>query len=90
MINIIAFDFHSKMPQVEKTYYERIVDAMEHDVRYTFDDIMNLIEAPEGKATYVYAALGKGIESGNIKKIVTPGENRVYKGHNFELVLFRK
>ncbi len=68
------------------TYYDEVLKVLTYDP-IDFDILLDLINAPKTKTTYVIDALKKGIDNGTIIKHENLLEKRLYIGHKYSRVV---
>ncbi|MDE2105863.1 MAG: hypothetical protein KGL39_52055 [Patescibacteria group bacterium] len=64
------------------TYYDRVLPLLTEEPK-TIETLLEELQLPDYKKTYVVAALKKAIEKGKATKIVNPDEKRQYMGHTY-------
>ncbi len=66
------------------TYYDDVLRVLSNNP-VDFNTLLDLLQVPKTKTTYVIAALKKGLVLGTIIKHKNLSEKRLYIGHKYSL-----
>lgn len=67
-----------------KTYYEQILEILPVEKEISIEDIINILNIPDYKKTYVIDGIKKGLKNNKIIMIKNPNEKRLYIGHLYK------
>ncbi len=68
---------------MSKTYYDNILENLSTENPIEIEELMQNMNIPSHKISYVIDGIKKGIKNNTILKISNPTEKRLYLGHSY-------